>query len=302
MIGNVTLDEIFAVENLPQEGASIFGTHRHADLGGKGANQAVMLARCGLPVRLRAAVGVDPAADIVRSRLAAEPVEADLYRMASAATDRSIILSDAAGMNVIVTTTDCARALRPADALEGLDGAGAGDLMVLQGNLTQDATKALIQAGRARGMRIALNPSPIERWMSDVLSGVDFAFVNEAEAEFMTGTRGEAAVTAMRGAGAAAVVLTSGERGALLGYGGDIAHVPARRTEIADTTGAGDTFQSVALASALRRGGPLSAEDLELAAVAASLTVSRFGSVSAMPTIEEMGAILDLSLAAGQAS
>jgi ribokinase len=219
-------------------------------------------------------------------------VEAVLQPIA-AATDRSIILSDAMGTNVIVTTTDCARALRPSDALKGLNGSETGDLLVLQGNLRPDATNALIQAGRARGMRIALNPSPIEDWMRDAMSSVDLAFLNEAEAEFMTGTLGEAAVATMRRAGTAGIVLTSGERGALLGSGDDIVHVPARPAAIVDTTAAGDTFLAVALASAMRRGGPLSAEDLDRAAAAAALTISRFGSVSAMPTTGELAAILN---------
>ncbi|WP_281827027.1 PfkB family carbohydrate kinase [Jannaschia rubra] len=293
VIGNVALDETFAVEALPQGGESIFGSHRHAGLGGKGANQAVMLARCGLSVRLRCAVGDDVASETVRSLLAVEPLTSDLHLVPATATDRSIILSDATGANVIVTTTDCAGAMRPRDALPALDDAGAGDLLVLQGNLTQDVTMALIDAGRARGMTVVFNPSPTRIWMSEALTRVDLAFLNEAEAELLTGLRGEAAVAAMLRAGRGIVALTSGGGGALLGRGDEIVHVPARPAKVVDTTGAGDTFQSVAIASAQRRGRPLAVEDLTRAAAAAGLAVSRFGSLSAMPSVAEARAILD---------
>ena len=49
VIGNVTIDETLAVNEMPQAGASIFGSQRSRDLGGKGANQAIVLGRCGLP-------------------------------------------------------------------------------------------------------------------------------------------------------------------------------------------------------------------------------------------------------------
>src|SRR5690606_19761363 len=49
VIGNVTIDETIAVAALPEAGASILGTGQSRDLGGKGANQAVVMARCGLP-------------------------------------------------------------------------------------------------------------------------------------------------------------------------------------------------------------------------------------------------------------
>jgi hypothetical protein len=58
VIGNVAIDETLAVSAMPKPGASILGTEQSRDLGGKGANQAVVMARCGLRTHLVAGVGV----------------------------------------------------------------------------------------------------------------------------------------------------------------------------------------------------------------------------------------------------
>ena len=48
VIGNVALDEAVTVDDLPAFGASIHGKAGQTDLGGKGANQAIVLGRAGL--------------------------------------------------------------------------------------------------------------------------------------------------------------------------------------------------------------------------------------------------------------
>ena len=48
VIGNAALDETVSVDDFPRPGASIFGQALSQDLGGKGVNQAVAMARTGL--------------------------------------------------------------------------------------------------------------------------------------------------------------------------------------------------------------------------------------------------------------
>ncbi|MGH6807705.1 MAG: PfkB family carbohydrate kinase, partial [Ensifer adhaerens] len=74
VIGNVTVDETIAVSEMPAAGASVLGSQRSRDLGGKGANQAVVMARTGLPTSLVAAFGDGFRADMIRQHLASEPL------------------------------------------------------------------------------------------------------------------------------------------------------------------------------------------------------------------------------------
>lgn len=293
VIGNVAVDETISVSTMPEAGASILGREETRDLGGKGANQAVVMARTGLPTTLVAAVGEDFRAQTIRNQLAPEPVEAKLISLAGRSSDFSIIFTTPDGENAIVTTTDSAGSLTPEEAIAALDTAVSGDLMVLQGNLSEATTLGLLQEARRRGLVTAFNPSPLRPYFGDFWPLVDIAFLNRGEAEILTGSSDTAATEKLLQSGVRHVVLTLGGEGALLASrGAAIATIPAVATKAIDTTGAGDTFMAVALASAALRGVELDARAIVHAASASALTVSRRGTRSAFPTTEELQAIL----------
>ncbi|MBU1304292.1 MAG: ribokinase, partial [Alphaproteobacteria bacterium] len=289
----VAVDETISVSTMPEAGASILGREETRDLGGKGANQAVVMGRTGLPTTLVAAVGEDFRAQTIRNQLAPEPIEAKLIALAGRSSDFSIIFTTPDGENAIVTTTDSAGSLTPRDAIAALDGASAGDLMVLQGNLSEATTLGLLQEARRRNLVTAFNPSPLRPYFGAFWPLVDIAFLNRGEAESLTGSSDGTATDRLLQSGVRHVVLTLGSHGALLASrNAAIATIPAVATKAIDTTGAGDTFMAVALASAALRGVELDSRAISHAASASALTVSRRGTRSAFPTSEEMRSIL----------
>lgn len=294
VVGNVAMDETFEVDALPQEGESILGTQRSSELGGKGANQAIVLARCGVPVTFIAGVGDDAQAEKLRARLIQEPLDARFVTLSGLATDLSIVMADPRGGNAIMTTVDCARALDVSTVKPVLDEASTGDVMVLQGNLSANVTAELFDVAQSKGLDIVFNPSPADPAFRLLLGRASMVFVNEAEAEIYTGQTGEDAVRALVAMGAGTVVLTRGAQGALFGRSSDsaIGSIAAHPCEVVDTTGAGDTFQSVALASVIMKGGDLPAEALDAAAKAAAITISRFGTISALPSEQNLTLLL----------
>jgi ribokinase len=286
VIGNVALDETIRVDALPKPGASILGVELSRDLGGKGANQAVVLGRAGILCRLVAPVGQDARADEIRAALAREPVEARLLALDGVRSDVSINLMADDGDNAVITTNAAASGLTPAAAVGMLADAASGDLLVLQGNLSADTTRALLAEGKARGMTTAFNPSPLRDFFSGLWPLVDMVFLNEGEADACGG------VGQLLAVGVGQVALTLGARGARLVSAEGEASVPAAPAEPVDTTGAGDCFMATALASAALRGVALDARALTHAARAAALTVSRPGTVQAFPTAAELAVIL----------
>lgn len=294
VVGNVATDETFEVEALPQEGQSILGTQRSSELGGKGANQAIVLARCGVPVTFIAGVGDDVQAEKLRTRLMQESLDARFVTLPGLATDLSIVMADPRGGNAIITTVDCARALDVSTVMPVLEEVSSGDVMVLQGNLCADVTAELFDVAQSKGLDVVFNPSPVDPAFRPLLGRASMVFVNEAEAQTYTGQTGEDAVRALLAMGAGTVVLTRGAQGALLGRSSDnaIENVAAHRCEVVDTTGAGDTFQSVAVASVMLQGGFVTAHALDTAAKAAAITISRFGTVSALPSQSDLTALL----------
>ncbi|MCA1408047.1 ribokinase [Ensifer sp. IC3342] len=291
VIGNVTIDETIAVSEMPAAGASVLGRQRSRDLGGKGANQAVVMARCGLPTTLVAAIGDGFRADAIREHLAEEPLTSHLIPLAGRSTDFSIVLTTPDGENLNITTTDAAQNLPLAEAVAALAEARPGDLAVLQGNLTDEMTRGILEAARSRGMITAFNPSPLRSFFSSLWPLIDTAFLNEGEALALTGASGEEAARRLLATGVRTVVLTFSGNGAMLASGETVIRVPAVPCTVVDTTGAGDTFMAVALSSAALRATPLDRTAIEDAARAAAITVSRTGTRSAFPTTSELAAI-----------
>ena len=286
VIGNVALDETLSIADLPRPGASIFGRTLSNDLGGKGANQAIAMARTGLACTFAAAIGPGARGEEIARRLAAEPLDARLVEIEGVETDLSIILMADAGENAVITTREAASAFSPDMARAALQGAVTGDLLAMQGNLCAETTEAALRRARGLGLRTALNPSPLQPYFGALWPLVDMAFVNEGEAEALGG------VEALLAQGVGTVVLTLGGRGAALIGADGRRDIPAQPCTVVDTTGAGDCFMATALASAMLRDGRLDERALTHAARAAAHTVARPGTATAFPTVDEMARIL----------
>lgn len=292
VLGNATVDEAMAVETWPTPGQTIVVGAPRRDLGGKGANQAIVLRRAGAPVRFVAAVGRDAEGDWVAAALAEAGLpEVDLLRVA-APTDRSLIFVHRDGENAICSTVGAALAIGPAEAERALAGLGIGDGLLLQGNLSLDTTRAAIAAARRRGVTTMLNPSPVDAGFAQLIGLIDLLIVNEGEAAAFGIEPSEAGLRRARAAGTREVVLTLGPRGALgIDADGRTTHVPALPVPAIDTVGAGDTFTGVLIAARHQFGLGLGAA-VAAARSAAAITVQRPGTVSAFPDAAEIRALV----------
>jgi ribokinase len=293
VLGNVTLDETLAVPALPRPGETLQAVAGTSGLGGKGANQAVLLGRAGIATRLVARIGEDETGITLRRALATEPV-ADRLIPSPLLTDRSIILLAPDGENCIVSTAACARAMNAADAALALADARPGDLLLMQGNLDVTVTAAALAAARRAGMVTVLNPAPVDPGFAALWPLLDLVVVNRLEAAELTGAADpETALGHIRAGGAGCAAITLGAAGAIMDAGSAILHVPAAPASVRDTTGAGDTFTAV-LAAALFGRRMAAADALHAAARAAAITVSRPGTLAAFPDADTLRAILGM--------
>jgi pseudouridine kinase len=147
-------------------------------------------------------------------------------------------------------------------------------------NLPADVLQELLQRRRGAAFNLAVDAvsrAKVVR-LPDDLNGIDLLFLNEAEAEALSGERPPAeAARKLRQAGAAGVIVTRGAGGALVcDRHGEFA-VPARRVALLNVTGAGDAFMAGTLA-AIRNGVGLR-EAVAFGTAVAALTVQSEGSV-----------------------
>lgn len=293
VLGNITVDEAMAAPTWPTPGHTVVVGAPRRDLGGKGANQALVAKRAGADVRLVAAVGDDDLAGWITDTLARDGFAADdLIRMPQP-SDRSLIFVGPGGENAIASVTGCSAALTPAQGCAALDRLTSGDVLILQGNLTVATTDAALRQARRRGVATVFNPSPLDAGFTGLLPLVDLLVVNEGEAAALAGVDGapDEALRRLHAAGSGNVVLTLGARGAwALGRLGS-ASVAAEAVRAVDTTGAGDTFTGV-LVAALHAHALALEPAMRAASRAAALTVGRLGTWSAFPSDTEITAIL----------
>ena len=290
VVGNCAVDVVFRVPRFPRPGETILAESRLTDLGGKGANQAVVLARAGAPTVFGAMLGEDAEGAFARAILARERF-ADLRLLTAAVpTDQSVINVAPGGENAIVSTALAARALGPAEADRLLAGIAAGDLLLLQGNLSRETTLHCLVAARRAGAGTIVNPAPIHFDYDGLWPYVGTAILNEVEArELGGGGDWEAAARRLLDEGVGAAIVTLGAEGVAGIEGGTAFRVPAPRVAAVDAAGAGDVFCG-AFAAALARGRSLRAA-IDLAVAAASISVTRPGTSSSFPSAAELAAL-----------
>lgn len=289
VVGNAGIDTIFRVDRFPLPGETLVARAMREDIGGKGANQAIVVSRAGAQVSLAAAIGDDDGGRRVRAVLASEGVLGDRLHIWTGATDRSAIYVDATGENTIVSATDAARAFDPAEA--GLLGdIGPGDVVLCQGNLSVSALVKCLAFAKARGAATMLNASPSFDTRGFDWRIADSVIVNEVEAAGLSdGGDALRGAARLRAAGVSDVILTLGSKGAAL-IGSERIEVAATKVSTVDTTGAGDVFCGV-LTAARAAGAPWRAA-LASAAEAAAIAVTRPGVYASFPMRGEIAAIL----------
>jgi len=187
VVGNVTEDLGFRVPDLPRPGETLICEARSEDLGGKGLNQAVVAARCGITVTLLSPVGRDAIAERVRALATVEGLAAKLPAVTEH-SDLSVIAVARSGENTIISSAMAADALSAATAIAGVDGLGDWDAVLVQGNLSQPTTQAVLSAARAQGAVTFANPSPIRWEWGGLWPLVDTVILNRLELEALTGT------------------------------------------------------------------------------------------------------------------
>lgn len=291
VIGNAAVDSVIRVDRFPRPGETIVAHGASEDLGGKGANQAIAAARCGVHVRLVAAIGDDAEGMRIRSSLAREGVLADGLTVLSHGTDRCVIMVDGRGENTILSVIDGARNFEPIAETPIESWIRPGDFVVMQGNLRAAVTRDCLALAKAKGAATVLNPSPTYPVESYDWTLVDLVVVNRGEASELAGGEPEEAARTLCKKGAGASVLTLGPDGAAFFSANDEFRVNAPRVAAIDAVGAGDVLCGVLVAA--KSLGYGSREALAVATDAASVSVTRKGVLASFPSRQEMTDILE---------
>ena len=297
VIGSLNIDLVTNAK-IPLPGETVIGGDLHTVPGGKGANQAVAAARLGADVIMVGRVGNDVFAQQLLDNLTKFHVNHDhVIQDPGAASGVALIVVDSAGENSIVVAPGANSLLTPAD-VEAAEGAiESADLILLQLEIPLETVHSAAQLAHKHGTKVILNPAPAQPLPEELLARVDVLIPNEIETALLSGMPANnqaeigAAAAKLRQMGVGIVILTLGDRGALLANEAGTLHFPPFvPPSVVDTTAAGDAFVG-GLATALAEGKSV-AEAVPWGNASGSLAVTRLGAQPSLPSREEVEVLL----------
>lgn len=293
VLGSTNTDMVVTGKKIPVPGETVSGGHFLMNPGGKGANQAVAVARLsakkGACVFI-AKVGDDLFGRDTAARLKRDGIAPRLVVDKKEPSGTALILVDARGQNVISVALGANGTLSPRDVApfrKDIEGAAA---LVMQLETPLETVAWAAKVAHDAGVAVILNPAPARKLPKSLYPLVDWITPNETEAELLTGVKVVDAASAEKAAGVLArrgvghVVITMGSKGA---YCGDCRRVyPCRKVKAIDCVAAGDTFNG-AFAVALAEGKSC-ADAIAFAQKASAISVTRPGAQSSVPYRREI--------------
>lgn len=263
VFGNVTLDVICqTVDDVPRY-ESISFNHVVVAPGGCGSNVAIGLCALGVPTALIGRVGVDDAANLVRTYWTRIGLDTQfIQQIEGNSTGTSVGLVDREAQPRFIHTSGANRTLTP-EAIDipllvqqGVRSLHIGGYFVLPG-VMDDRLGMVLALARQEGVMVSLDVVRSPR-MADpsflwtCLPNVDIFLCNLVEACRLTGEKEPgSAATALRSRGAKAVIVKLGQDGCWLDSPECSETIPAPTVKVVDTTGAGDAFAAGMIAALL---------------------------------------------------
>jgi ribokinase len=297
IVGSINIDMVTRVANFPSPGETVDGIAFNTFFGGKGANQAVALARLGARVVMIGKVGGDAFGLHYRERFAAMGVEeSEVGTATETSTGTASIEVNGEGENHIIVVAGANGAVVPAYVEEKRSVIEASDFLLLQLEIPLESVIKAAEIARARGATVILDPAPARLLPSRLLSNVSIITPNETEARILTGidTATDEGIrkagSLLLGSGVGTVIIKAGSRGAFLVREGIFRRIGGYRVDAVDTTAAGDSFNA-GLARALGEGKDFE-EAIAFANAVAALSTTKPGAQEAMPSSREVSAFI----------
>ena len=291
VLGSTNTDMVISGAKIPVPGETVCGGSFMMNPGGKGANQAVAVAR--LSARRRqcvfiAKVGDDLFGRDTARRLKAEGIDARLIVDKTAASGTALILVDRKGQNCISVALGANGTFSPEDVAPFASDIERADALLLQLETPLETVLWAARTAHEKGVHVILNPAPAAKLPRELYACLDWITPNETEAELLTGVKvadlasAQAAERVLKRRGVAHVAITLGAKGC---YAAGRIH-PCVKVKAVDTVAAGDTFNG-AFVVALAEGKGVD-EAIAFAQAAAARAVTRPGAQSSVPFRREV--------------
>ena len=285
VIGAANTDLTTYVDRIPEGGETIHGNNFTTGFGGKGANQAVAAKRAGANVALIAGLGADIFGENTKTHLEAEGIGTSGIFYGEQPSGVAHIWVDAKGENRIIIVPGANLELTEEFISDAVLQSKNLSIVIAQCELPQEFAIAAFVSAKKKGAITILNPAPAAKLSAELISLSDWIIPNQIEFDSLANETpsGDLVEQIKNFHPEKNLLVTLGSDGAIMRTNqGEIIKVNAPKTEVIDTTGAGDGFVG-AFAAALSAGKELRIA-LEFAIKFATNSVSKKGAQSSYPT------------------
>ena len=298
VVGSINIDLVARAERIPLPGETVLSSDFQMHPGGKGANQAVAVARLGYPVHMIGSIGSDAFGENLRTQLAQSGVDTSGVRICQGPSGVAVIAVTPSGENAIVVTAGANALVSPRDVDENSDRIGTAGVVLTQLEIPLETVQHLGRLCASRGVPMILDPAPARALPAELLDQASWLTPNETEiAQCLAGAQtavdsgnASAIVDALVKRCRCGLVLKMGPRGACLATKDFRQQIDAFAVAAVDTTGAGDAFNGAFAVGLVTGKSPL--ESAQFAVAASAVSVTRAGAQPSMPTMEDVNLLL----------
>ena len=291
VVGSINMDLILNMKKVPEVGENVLGTDYGYANGGKGANQATALAKLGARVKMIGKVADDSNGAKLLENLRNNNIDVSGVATDGSQTGLAAIILDGDGKNRIVVYEGANTEIEPKRAVNDM---GTDiDLLLLQFETNEEVVINCVNHAVKNGITTVIDCGPAKKFSLEKMQGATILSPNESETKALTGIYPDNDENILKASKileerskAKYIVLKLGERGSALWDGNELKLFPPYKSNVVDTTAAGDCF-TAALALEYIRSGDIE-KACDLGNKAGSIAVSRMGAQSSMPTIDEI--------------
>lgn len=288
VVGSINMDMVIKTKHIPVPGETVLSGLFFMNPGGKGANQAVAVARLGGTTSFIGKIGND-----IFGKQSVQLFDQEGINTHYVLSDEELpsgvamIIVDQQGENSIVVASGANANFFPSDLESALDEIANADILLMQLEIPIETVNFVAKYAASKNVKVILDPAPANALSPELLNHIDIITPNQTEAEMLSGIKvsgiesAEKASVIIYEKGVKNVIITMGALGAVVCKDGKIRLIPAPSVEAVDTTAAGDVFNG-ALAVALTEGKTLE-NAVEFACMVAAVSVTKIGAQSSIP-------------------
>lgn len=290
VVGSINMDLILNMKRVPEVGENVLGTDYGYANGGKGANQATALARLGAEVKMIGKVAEDSNGAKLLENLKKNNIDISGVATDGSQTGLAAIILDGDGKNRIVVYEGANAEIESDKAIKEIDNV---DLLLLQFETNEEVVISCVNHAVKNGITTVIDCGPAKNFSLEKMQGATILSPNESETKALTGIYPDNEENILKASKileerskAKYIVLKLGDRGSALWDGKELKTFPPYKSNVVDTTAAGDCF-TAALALEYIKSGDIE-KACDLGNKAGSIAVSRMGAQDSMPTLEEI--------------